>query len=165
MKGSPTSGSASEAHIYRVLLRKGDDEVEISAPDAKWVEARLEDLTSWLDRGPAGSQGSDGGPSEGGGAGSRPPSLSEHVLAVAPSGGLEHVLAVGYFLERHSALQGGFRRRDVADAFASIRYRHSNPGVPMAAGRRRGLLMDGEEHEKVRLTESAERWVEERLRS
>jgi hypothetical protein len=126
------------------------------------VEAKLEELKGWLGGGPDDGSHADPAPPAAGSA--KAPSLAEHVRAVAPTGGLEHVLAVGYYLERYSRLQGGFRRRDLAEGFKALRYSHSNPGVPIASARRQGLLMDGEEHEKLLLTETAERWVEERLR-
>ncbi len=147
-------------------MRRGDIEVEIGSGNRSWVDLKLKELKGLLYADseqsiplPAGRSGS---------AASRQkpfkvPSLAEHVRAVGPSGGLEHVLAVGYYLEKFSRLKGGFRRRDVAEAFALLRYQHSNPGVPIAAARRRGLLMDGEEHEKMQLTETAERWVRDRL--
>jgi hypothetical protein len=132
------------------------------------VDLKFEELKPLLERDseepPAGA-GPAVSPRKPAGKASKPPSLAEHVRTVSPSGGLEHVLAVGYYLERHTGLNGGFRRRDLAEAFASLRYRHSNPGVPIAAARRQGLLMDGREHEKVQLTETAERWVEDRLRA
>jgi hypothetical protein len=148
---------------YSIRLRRGETEVEISSPDPEWVQVQLKELAGWLS---TESQSEPGPEPE---SRSKPegpqkvPSLAEHVRLVEPAGGLEHVLAVGYYLERYSRLQGGFRRRDLVEAFRAIRYQHSNPGVPIAAGRRKGLLMDGDEHEKIRLTESADRWVESRL--
>lgn len=147
---------------YSVRLRRGENELEISAPDQAWVEVQLKELRGWMSAGYAEPRQPFGEGNEPPGA-TKAPSLAEHVRAVQPSGGLEHVLAAGYYLERYTRLQGGFRRRDLVEAFRAIRYQHSNPGVPISTGRRRGLLMDGEEHEKIRLTESAERWVEERL--
>lgn len=155
--------SAKIRDNYSIRLRRGDAEVEVSAPDPEWVQVQLKELAGWL------STESQSAPRpEPGGAGEpkgaqKVPSLAEHVRSVEPAGGLEHVLAVGYYLERYSRLQGGFRRRDLVEAFRVIRYQHSNPGVPIASGRRKGLLMDGDEHEKIRLTESADRWVESRL--
>jgi hypothetical protein len=158
---------APDSGNYLISLKRGDSEVRVSGPDASWVEARLDELKTWLASGSEDGSPRDPAPSS---AGSDPrsgngkaPSLAEHVRAIAPSGGLEHVLAVGYYLERYSRLKGGFRRRDLAEAFKAIRYSHSNPGVPIATARRQGLLMDGEEHEKLLLTETAERWVEDRL--
>lgn len=148
---------------YRIHLKRGDGELLVSAPDRAWVEAKVEELVGWLPA-PAPFGNRDGGHADGAGAApGKTPSLAEHVRAVGPSGGLEHVLAVGYYLERYSRLSGGFRRRDVAEAFKAVRYQHSNPGVPIGTAKRQGLLMDGEEHEKLLLTETAERWVEERL--
>ncbi len=93
----------------------------------------------------------------------KPPSLVEHVRRVGPSNGLEHVLAVGYYLEHHRNLVGGFRRRDLGHAFKALGYNHSNPGVPIAAACKQGLLMDGSEVDKIRLSESADQWVRARL--
>ncbi|HEX2149703.1 MAG TPA: hypothetical protein VHI31_05990 [Actinomycetota bacterium] len=153
----------SGSRNFRISLKRGDSELRISAPDQAWVDGKLNELLGWLEPGEsvqsqaAGQLKSDFPPA------GKSPSLAEHVRAVGPSGGLEHVLAVGYYLERYSRLKGGFRRRDLAEAFKAVRYQHSNPGVPIATARRQGLLMDGEEHEKLLLTDTAERWVEERL--
>ena len=73
-------------------------------------------------------------------------------------------MAVGYYLEHHRGATGGFRRRDLAQAFKAVRYRHSNPGVPIASGRKQGLLMEGAEADKIRLSETADEWVRARLR-
>ncbi len=152
---------------YLISLKRGDSEVRVSGPDRSWVEEKLEELKGWFGTGAGYGSQPDPAPATGGsgprGGAGKAPSLTEHVRAVSPAGGLEHVLAVGYYLERYSRLQGGFRRRDLAEGFKAVRYSHSNPGVPIATARRQGLLMDGEEHEKLLLTETAERWVEERL--
>lgn len=151
--------------IYRIRLRRGEVQVQISASDRAWVDAKLDEFKDWLAlpspqaaSAPGASSGTPTGPA-------KAVALAEHVRAVGPTGGLEHVLAVGYYLERYSRLSGGFRRRDLAGAFKAVGYQHSNPGVPIATARRQGLLMDGQEHEKLLLTETAERWVEERLGS
>ncbi|HEX2052206.1 MAG TPA: hypothetical protein VHJ78_00585 [Actinomycetota bacterium] len=149
--------------IYQVRLRIGDAELEIGSSDRNWVDEKLSEYRGLFPGAREGPSSAAGLPQGAAGAGKKVPSLAEHVQAVGPVGGLEHVLAVGYYLERHSRLKGGFRRRDVSEAFSALKYRHSNPGVPIAAARRRGLLMDGDEHEKMLLTESAERWVRERL--
>lgn len=157
------TGSADQR--FEVVLRKGDCELRLGSSDPEWVERKIEELGAWFSLGLA-RQAAAGG--VGGNVEPQPSktaSLAEHIRAVGPSGGLEHVLAVGYYLEKHTRLQGGFRRRDLAEGFKTVRYQHSNPGVPIATARARGLLMDGEEHEKLMLTETAERWVEERLRS
>jgi hypothetical protein len=151
-----------EGH-YRISLKRGDSELQVSAPDREWVETKVEELMGWLQESPPTQNVTSEAMAAADPAPAKAPSLTEHVRAVGPSGGLEHVLAIGYYLERYSRLNGGFRRRDLAEAFKAVRYQHSNPGVPIATARRQGLLMDGEEHEKLMLTETAERWVEERL--
>ena len=148
---------------YRICLKRGDSELQVSAPAQAWVEAKVEELMRWLPASPPTQNVASGAVAAAASAPAKAPSLAEHVRAVGPSGGLEHVLAIGYYLERYSRLNGGFRRRDLAEAFKAVRYQHSNPGVPIATAKRQGLLMDGEEHEKLLLTETAERWVEERL--
>jgi hypothetical protein len=150
---------------YRICLKRGDSEIQVSAPDQAWVEARVAELMGWLPASPPPENVASSVAPVAPAVAAKAPSLAEHVRAVGPSGGLEHVLAIGYYLERYSRLNGGFRRRDLAEAFKAVRYQHSNPGVPIATARRQGLLMDGEEHEKLLLTETAERWVEERLGS
>lgn len=147
--------------LFQIRFRIGDVEAEVRGSDPDWVDLKAEELKGWLFEDHAVSQPS-GEPEVPHGAARKTPSLTEHVRAVDPQNGLEYVLAVGYYLERYSRLKNGFRRRDIAEAFKVLGYHHSNPGVPIGAGRRQGLLMDGEEHEKVQLTESGERWVEEK---
>ena len=157
---------------YRVRIRSADLEVEVEAPDAGYVDAKVAELLDWI--GLEALETSENEPStpnsgvsaakSGVSASGKPPSLVEHVHSVSPSGGLEHVLAVGYYLEHHRGADGGFRRRDLAQAFKTMRYNHSNPGVPIASGRRQGLLMDGAEADKIRLSETADEWVRARLR-
>lgn len=163
MAENPEGGAAQ----YRVRLRLRDRELEVSAPDAAWVEQQLHLLIAEAESASPGGNdvpvGITGGNDEQPVSAAKMPSLAEHLQRVGPKGGLEHVIAAGYYLERHTQVLGGFRRRDVADALRAVGYRHSNPGVPIGVARRRGLLMDGLEHEKLQLTESAERWVEERL--
>ena len=164
---------------YRVRIRSADLEVEVEAPDAGYVDAKVAELLDWMglealetsENEPAtpksGVSAAKSGVSaakSGVSASGKPPSLVEHVHSVSPSGGLEHVLAVGYYLEHHRGANGGFRRRDLAQAFKTMRYNHSNPGVPIASGRRQGLLMDGAEADKIRLSETADDWVRARLR-
>ena len=159
MAGQQNSGT------YRVRVRRGDLELEVEATDAGYVDEKLAEL---LDRmGVEGSNGSERAPrspNSGASATGKPPSLVEFVRLVSPSGGLEHVLAVGYYLEHHRGSTGGFRRREVVQAFKTLRYSHSNPGVPIAAGRKQGLLMEGAEGDKIRLSETADEWVRARLR-
>lgn len=159
MAGQPSSGT------YRVRIRSTDLEVEVEAPDAGYVDAKVAELLGWMGLEPL-ETGLDESPApkSGGSAAGKPPSLVEHVRSVSPNGGLEHVLAVGYYLEHHRGATGGFRRRDLAQAFKAVRYRHSNPGVPIASGRKQGLLMEGAEADKIRLSETADEWVRARLR-
>ena len=162
-KAESAPESFADPRLYRIRIRRGEVELDLSSPDPAWVDVKLEALEALFSGGATeASTAAEPGLSTPF-TGPKPVSLAEHVRAVDPSGGLEHVLAVGYYLERYSGLKGGFRRRDLAEAFSALRYHHSNPGVPIAAARRRGLLMDGEEHEKLQLTETAERWVKERL--
>ncbi len=151
--------------LYRIVLRQGISELEVSGPDAAWVDLKVQELKGWFLTVPSPQQPPSESVKGDFEIPSKVPSLAEHIRAVSPSGGLEHVLAVGYYLERYSRLKGGFRRRDLAEGFKAVRFQHSNPGVPIATARRQGLLMDGEEHEKLMLTETAERWVKERLDS
>ncbi len=156
----------STAQTFRVRLRRDGLEVEVEASDRAYVDQKLAELASWMGMEPAdlaahtpSSLEMEALPL------AKPPSLVEHVRRVDPSNGLEHVLAVGYYLEHHRRMSGGFRRRDLGQAFKALGYNHSNPGVPIAAARRQGLLMEGAEADKIRLSESADEWVRARLRS
>jgi hypothetical protein len=157
--------SAGAVKTFRVRLRRGGFEFEVESSDQAYVDQKVAELTSWLGLEPAETplQALSGAVSAAASP-AKPPSLVEHVRRVGPSNGLEHVLAVGYYLEHHRKMAGGFRRRDLGHAFNAMGYNHSNPGVPIAAARRQGLLMDGAETDKIRLSESADEWVRARLR-
>jgi hypothetical protein len=154
-----------KSETYRVRIRRADVDVEVEAPDAAYVDAKVAELLDWMGVEALPSlEDVHPRPESAVTAAGKPPSLVEFVRSVRPNGGLEHVLVVGYYLEQHRGATGGFRRRDLAQAFKTLRYNHSNPGVPIAAGRRQGLLMDGAEVDKTRLSESADQWVRARLR-
>lgn len=149
---------------YRVRIRSGEFEVEVQGPDQGFVDAKITELLGWFDsdgRGdePQGPASYSAEPSVAG----KMTSLLEHVRKVSPRGGLEYALAVGYYLENAEGMAGGFRRRDLAAGFKKIRYNHTNPGVPISSGRKQGLLVDGSEPERVRLSKSASDWIAARL--
>jgi hypothetical protein len=158
-------GDPTAVKTFRVRVRRDELEVEVEASDRDYVDQKLAELMSWTGLEPDESAArhrprvDSTAP-----AAAKPPSLVEHVRRVGPGNGLEHVLAVGYYLEHHRRMAGGFRRRDLGHAFKALGYNHSNPGVPIAAARRQGLLMDGAEADKIRLSESADEWVRARLR-
>jgi hypothetical protein len=150
---------------YRVRIRKADLDVEVEAPDSGYVDAKVAELLGWMGEGSPNPAVAPARHDSAETTAGKPPSLVEFVRLVGPNGGLEHVLAAGYYLEHYRDSSGGFRRRDLAQAFKTLRYNHSNPGVPIAAGRKQGLLMDGTEADKIRLSETADQWVRARVRS
>ena len=157
--------STGAVRTFRVRLRRGGVEFEVESSDPAYVDQKVSELTTWLGLEPADSPLEEpSGADSSAGSTAKPPSLVEHVRRIGPSNGLEHVLAVGYYLEHHRRMAGGFRRRDLGHAFKALGYNHSNPGVPIAAARRQGLLMDGAEADKIRLSESADEWVRARLK-
>lgn len=149
---------ADEA-LYRVRVRSGEIEVEVQAPDRAYVDAKIAELLGWLGSDQTGRNSDPGDVVPEG----DDISLLDHVRKIGPQGGLEHVLAIGYYLEHRAGMAGGFRRRDLVSGFEKIRYVHSNPGVPIGAGRKQGLLIEGSEPERVRLSEAAADWVRTRL--
>jgi hypothetical protein len=157
--------NAGAVKTFRVRLRRGGAEFEVESSDDAYVDQKVAELASWLGLEPAEAPMRELSSADSAAASTaKPPSLVEHVRRIGPSNGLEHVLAVGFYLEHHRKMAGGFRRRDLGHAFKALGYNHSNPGVPIAAARRQGLLMDGAEADKIRLSESADQWVRTRLR-
>lgn len=157
--------TTADAGRYRIRIRRDGVELEVEGPDRAYVDEKTAELLLriGLDGAPSRVPPPSGTPNQAVEAG-KPPSLVEHVRKVVPNGGLEHVLAVGYYLEHHEGMAGGFRRRDLGRAFKVLGYNHSNPGVPIAAARKQGLLMNGAEADKIRLSETADEWVRARLR-
>ena len=89
--------------------------------------------------------------------------MAEHVRALAPKSGPQYVIAVGDYLERFGNMAHGFKTRDVADGFRSVRYRHSNTAEAIRQAKQQGFLMDGKELGTLLLTQTAESWIKGQL--
>lgn len=149
---------------FRVRIRSGEFEIEVEGPTQDYVDSKVAELLPWFglevgEERETPQREATVFPSDPG----SPLSLLEHVRKVSPRGGLEYALAVGFYLENTEGMAGGFRRRDLAAGFKKIRYSHSNPGVPISSGRKQGLLLEGSEPERVRLSEASTEWVAARL--
>ncbi|MGQ0678057.1 MAG: hypothetical protein ACT4OM_00095 [Actinomycetota bacterium] len=142
---------------YRLRIRSGHYEVEVQGPDPNYVDAKFAELLALVDDEEPISDAATPPPR------AEAESLGELIRLVGPSGGLEHALVAGYFLEKSAGLTGGFRRRDLAAAFKTIKYSHSNPGVPISLGKKQGLLVHASEPDRVKLSDAAAEWVRVRL--
>ena len=96
--------------------------------------------------------------------GAKPTSLREFVAEVDPKSGPECVAAIGYYLEKHEGL-GGFRTGDMSRCLKELKRSFANPSQVVADAKKRAFLMEsGESKKMLQLTNTAEKWVEERLK-
>lgn len=151
---------------YRVRVKRAEIEVEVDSSDKDYTEAKLKELLAAAEtKAPAGPRTT--GPAH---KASPPPSstgktlsLAEHVRALSPKSGAQHVIAVGDYLERYGGMADGFKTRDVAASFTTIKYKHSNPAEAVRQAKSQGLLMDGKEDGTLVITSTAESWVKTQL--
>lgn len=154
---------------YRVRVRQGDAEVEVESTDKAYVDAKLGEWSSRLSLGAIRERSASPGkeaaadepvPAQTDGKGK---SMVEHVRALAPKSGSQHVIAVGDYLERHGGMRDGFKTRDLVEGFRTVRYRHSNPAEAVRQAKQQGFLMDGKDPGSLILTQTAEAWVKGQL--
>jgi hypothetical protein len=150
---------------YRVRVRRGDFEVEVDSSDKDYTESKLKELLATgsqakppAGREPTGTARKAETPTAGKGL-----SLAEHVRSLAPKSGAQHVIAVGDYLERYGGMADGFKTRDVAAGFTTIKYKHSNPAEAVRQAKSQGLLMDAKEDGAMVITSTAEAWVKTQL--
>jgi hypothetical protein len=154
-------------NTFRVRIRKGDVEIEVESSDKSFAVSKLKELKSMLS---LKAESNEGGaerlataarsvrPHSG-----KSMSMPEHVRALDPKSGTQYVIAVGDFLEKFGDKSNGFKTRDIADGFHTVRYKHSNTAEAVSQAKRQGFLMDGRESGTLVLTRSAEAWVNGQL--
>jgi hypothetical protein len=89
--------------------------------------------------------------------------MVEYVRSLSPRSGTQYVVAVGLYLEKHGGMTAGFKTRDVADGFTTVKYKHSNPAEAVRQAKAQGLLMDGKESGSLVVTATGEDWVKVQL--
>lgn len=151
---------------YRVRVRKADAEIEVESTDKAYVDTKLSEWSERLSLGYTDKKPARAAKApvpehtevEGKGK-----SMVEHVRALTPKSGSQHVIAVGDYLERYGGMRDGFKTRDLVDGFRTVRYRHSNPAEAVRQAKQQGFLMDGKEAGSLILTQTAEAWIKGQL--
>jgi hypothetical protein len=150
---------------FRVRVRKAEIEIEVDSSDKDYTEAKLRELlvrfvtkAPPVPKTPGAARVVSSGPG-------KTLSLSEHVRALSPKSGTQQVIAVGDYLERYGGMPDGFRTRDIAAGFKTIKFKHSNPAEAVRQAKSQGLLMDGKESGTLVITSTAEAWIKTQLGS
>lgn len=151
------------ADRHRLRLRHGERELEIESSDLTFIESKLDEF--WRAGEAARTAATSGRDGSAELRPSRPLGLVEHVRRIGAKSGTEMVVAVGSYLEEQRGLSGGFKTRDVAEAFKEARFHHSNPSEAVRQAKAAGWLMAGDERQAHRLTQTALDWVQERAAS
>jgi hypothetical protein len=142
-------------------MRKGDVEIDVESNDRQYVEMKVKEFEALLPASVTDAKPSTQGvlPTHGG----KKRSMAEHVRQLGPKSGTQYVVSIGDYLERLSGMGRGFKTRDIADAFRSVKYKHSNPAEAVRQAKLQGFLMDGDEQGTMQLTQTAESWVKGQL--
>jgi hypothetical protein len=149
---------------YRVRLKKGEIEVEVDSSDKDYTESKLRELLgSFEAKAPAAPKVAGRVPKVSPASSGKTLSMAEHVRALLPKSGAQHAIAVGDYLEKHGGMADGFKTRDIAAGFTTIKYKHSNPAEAVRQAKAQGLLMDGKEDGTLVITSTAEAWVKTQL--
>jgi hypothetical protein len=145
---------------YRVRVKKGEIEVEVDSSDKDYTESKLKELLAGLEKPPGPKKGSGPATQQAEPRSSgKPISMVEYVRSLAPKSGTQYVVAVGDYLEKYGGMAAGFKTRDIADAFTTVKFKHSNPAEAVRQAKSQGLLMDGKEAGTFLVTSTGENWV------
>jgi hypothetical protein len=152
---------------YRVRVARGDVEVEVDSSEKEYTDSKLKELLANLptERVSAPPKKDDGGAAPKAAVQPREKKLSmaEYIRSLAPKSGPQHVVAVGLYLEQYGGMGTGFKTRDIADGFTTVKYKHSNPAEAVRQAKTQGLLMDGKEPGTLVVTSTGEDWVKVQL--
>jgi len=150
---------------YRVRVKRADVEVEVDSSDKEYTESKSKELFAHFEvHGPTPTPKKAGLAQKATSrAREKPLSMVEHVRSLLPKSGAQYVVAIGDYLEKHGGMPDGFKTRDIADGFTTVKYKHSNPAEAVRQAKSQGLLMDGKEPGTLLVTSTGEDWVKVQL--
>jgi hypothetical protein len=150
---------------YRVRIKRADVEVEVDSSDKEYTESKSKELFVRFEVAGATPTPKKADVAQKTTSPAREKRLSmvEHVRSLLPKSGAQYVVAIGDYLEKHGGMPGGFKTRDIADGFATVKYKHSNPAEAVRQAKSQGLLMDGKESGTLLVTSTGEDWVKVQL--
>src|SRR5437867_1577344 len=145
---------------YRVRVVRGDVEVEVDSSEKEYTDSKLKELLGSLrtESVVPTPKKNDGGETAKAAATVRgkPLSMAEYVRSLAPKSGTQYVVAVGLYLEKYGGMASGFKTRDIAEGFTTVKYKHSNPPEAVRQAKVQGLLMDAKEPGSMLVTSTGE---------
>lgn len=150
---------------YRVRVKRADVEVEVDSSDKEYTDSKSKELFAHFE-----VDGSTPTPKKAGVAQKTASmarekrlSMVEYVRSLSPKSGAQYVVAIGDYLEKHGGVPGGFKTRDIAEGFTTVKYKHSNPAEAVRQAKSQGLLMHGKEPGTLLVTSTGEDWVKVQL--
>ncbi len=150
---------------YRVRVKRADVEVEVDSSDKEYTESKSKELFAHFEvEGPTPtSKKASVAQKATSAAREKPLSMVEYVRSLLPKSGAQYVVAISNYLEKHGGMPDGFKTRDIADGFTTVKYKHSNPAEAVRQAKSQGLLMDGKEPGTLLVTSTGEDWVKVQL--
>lgn len=146
---------------YRIRLRRGDTEIEVSSHDRSFVEKKVKEYTTGQFQlsvdAPAKKKTRELVPSA-------PKSLStqEFIGKTKVHTGPEYVLAVTYFKEIYEDAEF-VRTGDIASAFKAIGYKCANISNVISRAKKKRWLMDKNKKGSFVTTQTGEKWIKNKL--
>ncbi len=146
---------------YRIRVRSGDLEIEISSHDKSFVEEKLKEYEKKQLQPSASAPGKQK-TREPSTPSSKRLSMQEFVRRTTVRTATERVLAATYFKEKYEHAEE-ISRTDIIAAFKVMKYTCANPSDAIAKAKKKAWLMDGIEKGSFVTTHTGEEWIEARL--
>lgn len=150
--------------LHRIKIRVKDIEIEVEASDRAYVESKFDELKNEF----LGKGRSDKDQGKIKDASHQPPikkkdvSLQEFLRLIKPKSGTDYAVAIAYFTEKYTDKEN-FDSSDIRNGFMTAKFRHSNPTDTINKAKSAGKVMDAKDKGTFVLTQSGEKWVEEKL--
>jgi hypothetical protein len=146
---------------YRIRIRKNEIEIDIKYTDIQFVQAKLAELKEEFLAKRTADSGYSSPETLGFG---KKESLLEFLKRVSPKAAIEYAVGIAYYLEKVEGIEE-ITVKHIKERFRRVKFQHSNPSQVLVDAKIKSLLMDGSAPKQYTLTQSGEKWVEDRLQA
>lgn len=144
---------------YKIRVRKDQFEIEIESSEKDFVVEKLKELMDNLDVKIQSKtiQSKSTQPN-----GTKQKSFNEFLNEVSPTSATEYTVAITYYMEKVEGVNE-INVKDIKEGFRKAKFAHSNPSQALINAKTQGLLMEGSTPKHFILTQTGEKWVEEKI--
>ena len=146
---------------YRIKLKKDQIEIEVESTAKEFVEGKIVELMEEF----IAKTERDLIHSARGATGSvKKESLMEFLKRVNPKSATDYAVSIAYHLERVDGIEE-ITVKHIKEGFKRAKFRHSNASQVLVDAKAKSLFMDGSAPKRYTLTQSGEKWVEDRIQA